>query len=147
MTASTQVDTRQGTLHRRLGEPTKVLGNARGELLIWAMPERGLIVTIGRGHGAAEFAEPFLVAANAAIAQGAREIWDDWAEIGSYDPATRVRITDWTRARPEIAKNIHVLVGSKLIAMGVSLANLALGNLFEVTSDRARFERSVLAKL
>ncbi len=134
-------------LQRRLGAPTRELGDHRGTLRVWVPPGRGIVVSQASGHGGAAFITPFLDLLDAAVAEGAREIWDDWARITSYESEARVEILHWTRARPDLAPNIHVLVGSKLVAMGVSVANLALGNVFHTTSDRAEFERAVLARL
>jgi hypothetical protein len=115
--------------------------------LVWARPERGIVVTSAVGHGAAEFVDPLLAIFDEAVARGAREIWDDWARVASYDSEVRVRLTAWTRANYWIAKGVHVLVGSKLIAMGVTVSNLALGGPLHVTTDRAAFERDVLSRL
>jgi hypothetical protein len=134
-------------LRRRLGEPLRTLGNERGTLRVWVPRGRGLVVSQAAGHGGAIFVASFLEAVEAAVAAGAHEIWDDWARIQSYDSDARVEILHWTKAHPAIAPHIHVLVGSKLIAMGVTVANLALGNVFHVTSDRRAFEAAVLARL
>ncbi len=135
------------TLRQRLGTPTKVISNARGEIVLWVVPRRGIVVTVARGHGSTEFAAPLIETIDSAVSQGVREFWDDWADVTSYDSPLRVQLTEWTKARPSIAAGLHILVGSKLIAMGVNLSNLALGNTFEVTSDRAQFERGRRARL
>ena len=145
--ASADARFRSATLQRKLGAPTTVLANARGQLLAWAVPARGLFVSVGSGHGCAEFTRPFLAAANSAIAAGAHEIWDDWARIRSYDSAARLQFTEWVRANQAVASGVHLLVGSSLIAMGATVANLALGNVFHVTADRAQFEGAILARL
>jgi hypothetical protein len=134
-------------LRQRLGEPTRTLANARGTMRIWARPERRLVVTSAHGHGAVEFVAPFLEVLDDAVAKGATSIWDDWARVTSYDSETRVRIMAWTRAHDWIARDIHVLVGSKLIAMGLAVSNLALGGALQVTTDRAAFEREIFARL
>ena len=145
--APPNVEFRSSILQRRLGPPTAVFADARGQLIAWAVPNRGLFVSVGSGHGSAAFVKPFLAAANTAIAAGAREIWDDWARITSYDSEARVQFTQWAKARPTIAPNVRLLVGSRLIAMGVAIANLGLGNTFHVTADRAKFEGAILARL
>ena len=134
-------------LRSRLGTPKHTFSAARGELLVWVPAPGHVVVNAGWGHGGMELVGPLLAAFDAAIAEGATEIWGDWRGFTSYDSQTRVLMTKWTRARPAIIGDIHVLVASRLMAMGVTVANLALGNAFEVTSDAVAFERKLLAKL
>jgi len=134
-------------LRGKLGAPMRRIVSARGEMWIWWRPGMRAFVTAATGHGTAELGTPFLAELEKASALGACEVWDDWSRITSYEAALRVQITDWTRARPELAKNCHILVGSKLIAMGLSVANMLLGGVMDVRSDRAAFERALTAVL
>jgi hypothetical protein len=134
-------------LRRRLGAPAVILGGARGELRVWGPSARRVLVTEGWGHAAAELAGPFLAELDAAVARGAVQIWNDWASIRSYDTLVRTSITGWTRDHPAVGGGVHVLVDSKVVAMGVGLANMALGHSLHVTVDRAGFERDLLARL
>jgi len=74
------------------------------------------------------------------IAQGVRPvIFNDWWELTGYDSDARLKLTDWIFwVRGKIVGS-HVLVRSKIVSMGVSIANLALGGMLTVYTDRQEF--------
>ncbi len=74
------------------------------------------------------------------IGQGARPIiFNDWWELSGYDSDARLKLTDWIFwIRGKIVGS-HILVRSKIVSMGVSIANLALGGMLTVYTDRQEF--------
>jgi len=58
----------------------------------------------------------------------------DWTEMESYDSETRRLLTDWSLAHRAQFIEVHLAVRSRLVRMGVTVANLALGN-FMVTHE------------
>lgn len=74
------------------------------------------------------------------IANGAKPvIFNDWWELSGYDSDARLKLTDWIFwIRGKIVGS-HILVRSKIVSMGVSIANLALGGMLTVYTDRADF--------
>lgn len=61
-----------------------------------------------------------------------------------YDSDARQALTAWTdRQRPHL-RGIHILVHSKIVAMGIAVANLATGGITVTYASRTEFE-SVLA--
>lgn len=66
-------------------------------------------------------------------------IFNDWWELTGYDSDARLKLTDWIFwIRGKIIGS-HILVRSKIVSMGVSIANLALGGMLTVYTDRAEF--------
>src|SRR5262249_3247489 len=62
-------------------------------------------------------------------------------ELGTgYDSEVRARLTAWHLRNTGKLKEIHILVRPGLIAMGVTVANLATGGRFVVYTDRSAFE-------
>jgi hypothetical protein len=60
----------------------------------------------------------------------------DFGEMQSYESVMRVRWTEWLKLhRPQIV-SLHVVARSKLVAMGVSVANLALGGIITAHTGR-----------
>jgi hypothetical protein len=74
------------------------------------------------------------------IGQGARPvIFNDWWDLSGYDSDARLKLTDWIFwIRGKIVGS-HILVRSKIVSMGVSIANLALGGMLTVYTDRQEF--------
>jgi len=74
------------------------------------------------------------------IGQGAKPIiFNDWWELSGYDSDARLKLTDWIFwIRGKIVGS-HILVRSKIVSMGVSIANLALGGMLTVYTDRQEF--------
>jgi hypothetical protein len=70
-------------------------------------------------------------------------IFNDWWEMKSYDTKARMELTAWAqRIRPRLL-GVHLLVRSKLVAMGVSVANIALGSFLLAHAERPDFEAAL----
>jgi hypothetical protein len=72
---------------------------------------------------------------------------DDLANVTSYDSAARVRSIEWSKLNQDKLASVHVLFHSKLIAMAVSVANLALRDPMHSYSAREPFEQQILEAL
>jgi hypothetical protein len=95
-------------------------------------------------HGDGEFAPPIVTAFDV-IADAGRnvEIFFDMGKMVNYDSALRTRLTShFLEHRPKIA-SLHVFTRSRIVSMGVSVANLALGNLITSHSDVGRFMKAL----
>lgn len=78
---------------------------------------------------------------------GVTHLFTDASRLTTYDPAFRIRMTEWVKAnQPRIVLS-EVLVTSKMTAMGLSVANLVLGGRLKGTSSPAEFERSIQTAL
>ena len=63
----------------------------------------------------------------------------DFADTTGYDSEVRTMFTQWV-ASHRIRTTVHILVGSKIVSMGVSVANLALGGSLIGYTSRAIFD-------
>lgn len=108
----------------------------RGSLGIWT-PALGFVITRIAGHGEKEFSEPIITAFERCLEQTQSvRLFFDTGDLVTYDSDLRLNLTGrFLKDRKRIA-NLDVLVRSKLVAMGVSVANLALGGI--VTSHAVR---------
>jgi hypothetical protein len=108
----------------------------------WARP--GIIAFTVVGHGHAEFAAPCLRRWNVGLRKcGRLTLLSDLWDMPTYDSGFRLAVTDWcvrNRARLEPS---HVLMRSQIVSMGVAVANLALGGLFNVYTLRASYDAAV----
>ncbi|APR79110.1 Hypothetical protein A7982_04457 [Minicystis rosea] len=102
--------------------------DARGTA-IFSEPAPGVLLVRIVGHVT-------LDAANAAIALRRKalrttpilHLFDDaWEAIG-YDSDVRLRLTTWAKENSDRIGSHHLLIRSKILAMGVSVANMALKN-------------------
>ncbi len=64
----------------------------------------------------------------------------DGADVEGYETPFRTGLTEWLRAEGKRVVGAHALVRSKLVAMGASLASLALGGSLKVQHSRPVFE-------
>jgi hypothetical protein len=73
------------------------------------------------------------------------DIFCDWSAMTGYASEARSKFTQWMfRHRAKVSS--HLLVTSKLVAMGVSVANLTLGGILIAYTDRAAFTAVLHAK-
>lgn len=114
------------TRRAHLPETEKVIEHARGRV---ELTSRGdVVMTIASGHivvGDARALTQFVEAVRRK--HTSVRIFHDWEAVTGYDSEARVHLTRWTLSAPrEALAECHVLVRSRLVAMGVSTAALAL---------------------
>jgi len=99
-----------------------------------------LLVLRFSDHGEGDFAPPIMAAFDAITDRGEKpEMFFDMGRMVNYDSALRTELTThFARHRPQIA-SLHVFTRSRIVAMGVSVANLALGRLITVHPDISAF--------
>jgi hypothetical protein len=92
------------------------------------------------GHGHVEYAPPAIARWDAALASGSRPVMliDFWG-MPTYDSGMRVQMTGWgVKHRSEA--DFYVCTQSKLVLMGLAVANLALSGLLHVIEERQQFD-------
>lgn len=93
------------------------------------------------GHLSASIAEQIVQAGNGVVREDGRLVaFHDWERVESYDTEARLLLTSWGRAIAPNVEVVHILVRSKLVAMGVSVAALALGGMLRPHASRATFD-------
>jgi hypothetical protein len=100
------------------------------------------------GHGSLELAGAIQREMTPILEQNGRSIvFADWWDMTGYDSTARVELTAWmAKMRPRMSA-FHVLVRSRLVAMGVSVANLALGGWIRSYSLRPPFLGAMQAEV
>jgi hypothetical protein len=108
----------------------------RARLNVWAIRPLLVIQVIGFGDGA--FGPP-IVAAFESLLPSAQSlnVFFDFFAMHNYDSTLRTLLTQRFRADlPRIA-SLDVCTDSKLVAMGVAVANLSLGGIIRLYRERA----------
>jgi hypothetical protein len=107
----------------------------------------GNLLTVFDGHGDARFAPIIVRRLDAQARQHERItlLFDAW-NIAGYDSVVRVEMTDWCRKNRAKIYTVHVAVQSKLVSMGITVANVVLGGLVNGVTDRPTFEKLVAAQ-
>jgi hypothetical protein len=113
---------------------------ATGALEMW-YPAPGVVADRIVGHLDLELARRFTERLTVKMAGGRIHVFSDWERMEGYDSAVRMELTAWALRRRSGFAGIHALVRSRLVAMGLSVANVALGNFMQAYTDRAVFER------
>ncbi len=129
-------------------EPSRVrYTSEHATLELWAPPSCRVPVVIVRvdGHAREEIVSPILSTLEEAMHRGPVAVFDDWEGVTGYDPVVRIRMTDWTRQHGGGISATHILLASKLLSMGVSLATRAAGLPVTVHDGRFEFERVLRA--
>ena len=113
-------------------------------------PLPGILVTRATGSMTLAAARPLMDAFDAAARAGETvHAFHDWSGITGYTPEVREAYVRWSLQGKTKRRFIAVLVRSKLVAMGISVANLKLGyltsftdaNAFEAARERAIAQR------
>jgi hypothetical protein len=121
--------------------------SAKGRLSLW-IPVPTLLIVRMTGQGDKSFAEPIVRGFEESLQSGSQvEIFFDLELMATYDSELRTALTAAFLRRRERISGLHVLVGSKLTAMGVSVANLALGGIITTHSQRPPFASALDAAL
>jgi hypothetical protein len=72
-------------------------------------------------------------------------LFNDNDEMDGYDSAFRTTMTEWAQKHKERLQCTHVLVRSRLVAMGVTVAQLVLRENLKMYADRKSFEAAFAA--
>lgn len=99
-----------------------------------------LVVRV-EGHAKEELCDPLIAALDEALTRGPVVVFDDWEGVTGYDSAVRIRLTEWTRRTVSRMGSTHILLASKILSMGVSLASRAAGLPVTMYPSRFEFER------
>jgi hypothetical protein len=119
----------------------------RGSVGIW-QPGEGLLIVQAQGHGSEEFAGPCIKALDDVVAVSRPvHIFADFGKVQSYDSQFRIKLTSRIVQRRADVSAVDILVQSRIVAMGVAVANLALGGLLSSFSRRPDFHSALDAAL
>jgi len=111
--------------------------------LVMASPAYGVFYTRAAGHADLDCALHIMRAYDrfAAHTLGRIDVLHDWELLTGYESVVRQELVRWAQEH-ERPGHVHILVKSRLVAMGVSVANVALGGKLKVYADRQKFEQA-----
>ncbi|MDC3952901.1 hypothetical protein [Polyangium jinanense] len=111
--------------------------------LLMTSPAHGVFFTRVSGHADLDCALHVMRAFDrlAALTLGDIEVFHDWEHVTGYDSIVRQEFVRWAQEHPKQGE-AHILVKSRIVAMGVSVANVALGGRLKAYADRPKFERA-----
>lgn len=120
----------------------------RGHLQLF-LPTPELCVSMVTGHLSQRMAQRWIETMDPHFRRGVVFVtFHDWENMSSYDSAARRALTTWIVSNTKSIKSARFLVGSKLVAMGVSAASLAtalVGLKMVADSSRDAFETELEA--
>lgn len=122
--------------------PNVSFKTATGDVSVTVYGQR-LVATRVTGRLHADFLTRFMAPIDRIMVSGQRVIvYHDWEHLTGYDSEARVRLTTWATQFFKEIEAVHILTGSKIVHMGVSVANLALRGMITSYTNRHRFEQA-----
>ena len=113
-------------------------------ILTLTRPRRTIDLIRASGYATVLFADEIIAQRDAVVAEcGEIQIFDDLEGVKGYESGVRAKLTAWSREHRAQIKAFHILTGSRIVAMGVSVANLALGGQIVAHLKRTEFERAL----
>jgi hypothetical protein len=118
-----------------------------GCLEMW-FPCAGIMATRVTGHLDSTM-HPAIISEGTAIMSAGHTllVFHDWLEMKSYDTKSRVELTEWTIQYARRIEKAHILLKSKLVAMGVAsaaaLTNQAIESYVKPDVFNARLEHEI----
>jgi hypothetical protein len=112
---------------------------SRGALGIW-LPGKGVFIVQMQGHGSEEWVAPICDSFDTVLSQTEKvHIFFDLGKMHNYDSRLRTDLTArFLRDRSRISE-FDLLAQSRIVAMGVAVANLALSGLLNAFVKRLDF--------
>jgi hypothetical protein len=101
---------------------------------------KGALRVIMAGHGDAGYSPLAVRRWDTQLKAGRFVLLADFWDMQTYDSQVRVGWTGWCTKHRADLDGLHILLRSKLVAMGVTVANLALGGLITVHTERTKFD-------
>jgi hypothetical protein len=134
---------------KRSLHPERTTQHPRGSSEVYAAGK--LVICVARGHIVADDANALIEVLNARLHEGPLTGFYDWEAVEGYESAARKLLTEWTSKAPRGAvREVHFLFRSRLVAMGIATAGLALRLMgLQLVSHSARrdFEARLTAAL
>lgn len=118
----------------------------RGSVAVW-VPCPNLLVVAIRGFGEADFTTPIVKSFEGLSKKMRLHLFMDLEHMTNYESALRTVLTHTFLPERERFGVFQVLASSRLVAMGVSVASLALGGIIQTTGERDVFKQALDACL
>lgn len=115
---------------------------ARGSLSVTMLSPRATLF-VAQGHLCDVLAGALVEEGTRLAALGGVHAFHDWSQVRSYASEARERCTSFMLRHRHAFAHVTLFVSSPVVAMGVSVANLALGGIMTAVTDPAAFARAV----
>jgi hypothetical protein len=117
-----------------------------GSIAYWELAPR-LYMTEVRGLMTQKMAHLIIDHAEPLYARPGRiHGFHNWLAMDNYESMCRVELTSWVLSHREYS-TLHIGLRSRMVAMGVAVANLALGSLIQVYNEPEALEAVLLSTL
>ena len=132
------------SLRFREGRDALNVSNSRGDIWVWRLSP---LVYASRvtGYLDPSMAKLIIDVANPLYDNGVVSGFHDWFEMTAYHSQARIDLTNWVLSHRR--SKLFIGVKSKIVAMGVSVANLALGSAIQIYSSPAPLEAALTEAL
>lgn len=118
----------------------------RGRITVWTLAPH-VYATEAEGYMTREMAQRVIEHASPLYeAGGVVHGFHNWLAMAGYDSICRVELTAWV-LQHRSQSTLHIATASRLVAMGVSVAKLAVGDLLHVHRDLDALERALAGAL
>ena len=122
------------------------LDTGRGAIVYWVLAPR-LYMTEVRGLMTQPMSQLLMKQAEPLYAIGGKvHGFHNWFAMDNYDSVCRVELTGWVLGH-RAQTGLHIGLRSRMVAMGVAVANLALGSLIQVHNEPRALEEALEALL
>jgi hypothetical protein len=106
---------------------------------LW-VPVPGIVVTRASGVGSLGTIKYYTAKMDRLLMSGQQHrVFHHWREIASIDPAARSHLRGWAQERGALLSDAHYLLRSKVLAMAVAVAAMALRRTLVAYSDEDKF--------
>ncbi len=107
-------------------------------------PQAGVLHYVVEGRLSPGLVERFIEFAEQSPGDKMR-FFHDWWEVDGYDNQARYTLTSWSLKHRKQIESADILTRSKIVKMGVSVGNIALGGLAKLHDSPASFRQALLA--
>ncbi len=107
-------------------------------------PRPGVLHYVVEGRLSTELVKRFIEFAEQSPSDTMR-FFHDWWEVDGYDNPARYALTRWSLAHRKQLQSADILTRSKIVKMGVSVGNIALGGFAKLHHNPTSFREALLA--
>jgi len=106
----------------------------------------GVVRTRVEGHAPRSFVTPIIDAVEREIEAGlAPDVFHDWERITTYETATRDTLAAWYADVKDEVSSVHILIGNRVVEMGVAVAALVARAPIHTYHSRSEFDAALHA--
>jgi hypothetical protein len=106
-------------------------------------PRPGVLLYVVEGRLRTELVQRFIEFAKRSPSEKLC-FFHDWWEVDGYDNPARYALTGWSLEHRRQIQSADILTRSRIVKMGVSVGNIALGGLAKLHDSPASFRQALL---